>query len=49
MASSIVQYVVVRSDLISTLKWPVGAVIAQVRIRFVFVLWGLGNIIGCIF
>ncbi|XP_037081905.1 putative peptidyl-tRNA hydrolase PTRHD1 [Pollicipes pollicipes] len=29
MASGIVQYVVVRSDLITSLKWPVGAVIAQ--------------------
>lgn len=29
MASTLIQYVVVRKDLISTLKWPVGAVIAQ--------------------
>lgn len=29
MAAPIVQYVVVRRDLISSLKWPVGAVIAQ--------------------
>ncbi|KAK6167691.1 hypothetical protein SNE40_021660 [Patella caerulea] len=27
--SGIVQYVVVRSDLISALKWPTGAIIAQ--------------------
>lgn len=29
MSSGIVQYVVVRSDLLKELKWPVGAVIAQ--------------------
>lgn len=29
MSSNIIQYVVVRSDLIKDLKWPVGAVIAQ--------------------
>lgn len=29
MASAIVQYVVVRGDLLTTLKWPTGAVIAQ--------------------
>lgn len=29
MTSTIVQYVVVRGDLIGTLKWPLGAVIAQ--------------------
>lgn len=29
MSASIVQYVVVRSDLLKELKWPVGAVIAQ--------------------
>ncbi|XP_014663473.1 PREDICTED: putative peptidyl-tRNA hydrolase PTRHD1 [Priapulus caudatus] len=29
MASTIVQYVVVRGDLISNLRWPTGAVIAQ--------------------
>ncbi|XP_074656329.1 putative peptidyl-tRNA hydrolase PTRHD1 [Tubulanus polymorphus] len=28
-APTIVQYVIVRSDLISVLKWPTGAVIAQ--------------------
>ena len=27
--SGIVQYVVVRSDLLGALKWPVGAVVAQ--------------------
>nr|CAI5863934.1 unnamed protein product [Callosobruchus analis] len=29
MASSIVQYVIVRSDLLKELQWPVGALIAQ--------------------
>ena len=29
-AVNYVQYVVVRKDLLQTLKWPVGAVIAQV-------------------
>ncbi|XP_060526001.1 putative peptidyl-tRNA hydrolase PTRHD1 [Cylas formicarius] len=29
MSSSLVQYVVVRGDLIKELKWPLGAVIAQ--------------------
>ena len=29
MASPIVQYVVVRSDLLRVLNWPIGAVIAQ--------------------
>ena len=29
MSAPMVQYVVVRSDLISALKWPIGAVIAQ--------------------
>lgn len=29
MAGSLVQYVVVRGDLIKTLQWPVGAVLAQ--------------------
>ncbi|XP_070533424.1 putative peptidyl-tRNA hydrolase PTRHD1 [Ptychodera flava] len=29
MAASMVQYVVVRSDLLHTLKWPTGAIIAQ--------------------
>ena len=29
MAASMIQYVVVRSDLLHTLKWPTGAVIAQ--------------------
>ena len=29
MAAFMVQYVVVRRDLLTTLKWPVGAVIAQ--------------------
>ncbi|XP_077867370.1 putative peptidyl-tRNA hydrolase PTRHD1 [Saccoglossus kowalevskii] len=29
MAASMVQYVVVRGDLIKTLKWPTGAVITQ--------------------
>ncbi|CAG9772481.1 unnamed protein product [Ceutorhynchus assimilis] len=29
MSSSIVQYVVVRGDLLKELKWPVGAVLAQ--------------------
>ncbi len=29
MASNIVQYVVVRGDLVKSLKWPLGAVIAQ--------------------
>ncbi|XP_046375630.1 putative peptidyl-tRNA hydrolase PTRHD1 [Haliotis rufescens] len=29
MSSTIVQYVVVRGDLISALKWPTGALIAQ--------------------
>ncbi|CAH1118808.1 unnamed protein product [Phaedon cochleariae] len=28
-SSNIVQYIVVRSDLVKELKWPVGAVIAQ--------------------
>ena len=27
--TTIVQYVVIRGDLVSTLKWPLGAVIAQ--------------------
>ena len=39
MASAIVQYVVVRSDLITSLKWPVGAVIAQVMLLFLFYVW----------
>ncbi|CAH1975636.1 unnamed protein product [Acanthoscelides obtectus] len=29
MSSSIVQYVIVRSDLLKELQWPVGALIAQ--------------------
>ncbi|XP_044727479.1 putative peptidyl-tRNA hydrolase PTRHD1 [Chrysoperla carnea] len=29
MANTIVQYVIVRGDLIRTLNWPVGAVLAQ--------------------
>ena len=29
MAAPIVQYVVVRSDLLKSLKWPIGAVLAQ--------------------
>ncbi|KAJ8020228.1 putative peptidyl-tRNA hydrolase PTRHD1 [Holothuria leucospilota] len=29
MASSMVQYVVVRGDLLHSLKWPTGAIIAQ--------------------
>lgn len=29
MAASLIQYVVVRKDLISALRWPLGAVIAQ--------------------
>ena len=29
MSNPIVQYVVVRSDLMKTLSWPVGALIAQ--------------------
>lgn len=29
MASNLIQYVVVRKDLITSLKWPLGAVIAQ--------------------
>ncbi|XP_054720123.1 putative peptidyl-tRNA hydrolase PTRHD1 [Uloborus diversus] len=29
MSSNLVQYVVVRGDLLKTCKWPVGAVIAQ--------------------
>ena len=29
MSSQLVQYVIVRTDLITRLKWPVGAVIAQ--------------------
>jgi len=29
MSSTLIQYVVVRKDLLSVLKWPVGAVIAQ--------------------
>ena len=29
MAASMVQYVVVRGDLLHVLKWPTGAVIAQ--------------------
>nr|XP_002737152.2 PREDICTED: putative peptidyl-tRNA hydrolase PTRHD1-like [Saccoglossus kowalevskii] len=32
MAASMVQYVVVRGDLIKTLKWPTGAVITQVSL-----------------
>lgn len=28
-ASNLIQYVVIRKDLISVLKWPIGAVIAQ--------------------
>lgn len=29
MASQIVQYVVVRGDLLKTMNWPTGAIIAQ--------------------
>ena len=29
MSTTLVQYIVVRSDLLHTLNWPVGAVIAQ--------------------
>lgn len=29
MSSTVVQYVLVRGDLMKTLKWPLGAVIAQ--------------------
>ncbi|KAH3710044.1 hypothetical protein DPMN_069510 [Dreissena polymorpha] len=29
MSSNVVQYVVVRKDLVKTLKWPTGALIAQ--------------------
>ena len=29
MTNNLIQYVIVRRDLITTLKWPLGAVIAQ--------------------
>lgn len=29
MSQSIVQYIIVRGDLLKTLNWPIGAVIAQ--------------------
>ena len=33
MAASLIQYVVIRSDLKTVLQWPVGALMAQVKLK----------------
>lgn len=39
MASKLVQYVVVRGDLLHSMKWPTGAVIAQACHACSAVIW----------
>lgn len=36
MAANLIQYVVIRSDLKTVLQWPVGALMAQVKFKTIF-------------